>query len=203
MAPKKKRSTAQKRSKATRAPKRAAAKKKTKVGKIRSAKEGLQFRLDQVNRVINHFEGEVETLVKKLVKQGERSRKDLRKNFDDILKRVRAGKILARANHTREELEKEVRRVAEDVLGTVKDVESILNREKMAGILNNARNSFETLVEIFRENGLVLQAKQTVANTRREVLGFFSIPTQGDVEKLERKIVNLEKRLSNLSRKAA
>jgi len=200
MAPKKKRSTAQKRNQATRAPKRAATKKKTKVGKIRSAKEGLQIRLDQVNRVINRFEGEVETLVKRLVKQGERSRKDLRKNFDDILKRVRAGKILA---HTREELEKEVRRVAEEVLGTVKDVESVLNREKMAGILTNARNSFETLVEIFRENGLVLQAKQTVANTRREVLGFFSIPTQSDVEKLERKIVNLEKRLSNLSRKAA
>jgi polyhydroxyalkanoate synthesis regulator phasin len=156
-----------------------------------------------VNRVINRLEDEVESLVKRLVKQGERSRKDLKKNFDDILKKVRAGKIMARANETREEIEKDVRRVAEEVLGTVKDVESIINREKMAGILSNARDSMENLVEVLRENGLVLQAKQTVANTRREVLGFFSIPTQGDVEKLERKIVNLEKRLSNLTRKAA
>ena len=204
MAQKKKRVTKTK-TKAKKAPvkKRAKARAKKKVGKIQSAKENLAQRLDGVNRVINRFETEVETLVKKFVKQGERSRKDLRKNFDGILKKVRGGKIIARTRQTREELEKEVRRLADEVIGTVKDVESLLNHEKVTGIFDNARQSLANIIELFVENGLILQAKQTVLNTRKEVLGLLSIPTQGEVEKLERKIVSLERRLSTLTRKAA
>lgn len=177
--------------------------KKKKVSKILVAKKNIFKRLDRVNRVINRFETDVEILLKKLVKQGGRSRKDLRKNFDEILKKIRAGGIFSRANETREELEREVRRLAEEVLASFKEVESLINKDKVSDILQNARNNFVNLAEVLAGNGLLLQAKKSVVNTRREILNLFSIPTQRDVEKLEKKIINLEKRLNNLSRRAA
>jgi archaellum component FlaC len=203
MAPKKKKRSPKAKTTKTKSRARSPRRVKKKAGKIESARQSLSARLDRVNRVINRFEGEVEGLLKKLVKQGERSRNDLIKNFDDIVKKIRKGKIIARANQTREELEKEVRRVAEEVIGTIKDVETILKREKVSGIFENARTRVGDLVEIFAENGLVIQAKHTADQARKEFLGLFSIPTQGDVEKLEKKIVTLEKRLNHLSRKAA
>ena len=163
----------------------------------------LQAALVQINKAIGRFEGEVETLVKKLVKQSERSRKDLRKNFDVLIGKIRADKLIAFTRDGREELEKEVKRLAEDVISTIKEVEVLINHEKFSGLFENARESFSNLVEIFAENGLLLQAKRTVLKTRKEILGLLSIPTQGEVEKLERKIVILEKRLSNLARRAA
>jgi polyhydroxyalkanoate synthesis regulator phasin len=163
----------------------------------------LHAALVQINKAIGRFEGEVETLVKKLVKQGERSRKDLRKNFDILIGKIRADKLIAFTRDGREELEKEVKRLAEDVIGTIKEVEVLITHEKFAGLFTNARESLSNLVEVFAENGLLLQAKRTVLKTRKEILGILSIPTQSEVEKLERKIVILEKRLSNLARRAA
>lgn len=163
----------------------------------------LQTALVQINRVIGRFEGEVEILVKKIVKQGERSRKDLRKNFDVLIGKIRADKLIALTRDSRDELEKDVKRLAEDVLGTIKEVEALINHEKFTDLFADARDGFSNLVELFAENGLVVQAKQTMLKTRKEILGLLSIPTQGEVEKLERKIVILEKRLSNLARRAA
>lgn len=167
------------------------------------AKQSLQGRLDQVNRVVNRFEKEFETLFKKLVKQGERSRKDLRKNFDEIAKKVRKGKLLKEASATREELEKEVRRVAEEVVATIKEAENLINTEKVTAIFSEVRGSVNGLVEVLSRNGVITQVKQAIESTRKEVLGIFKIPSQNEVEKLEKKIITLEKRLSNLSRKAA
>ena len=192
-----------KRTKKPQAKKTVRSTRRRKISKIQSAKQSILERLEQVNRVINRFENEVEGLIKKLVKQSERSRQDLRKSFDDVLKRIHADDIFARASETRDELEKEVRRLADEVIGALKDVEALLNTAKVSGLFQSARARLNDFVEVLVESGLVAQAKQTVLRTRREMLGLLSIPTQSDVEKLERKIINLERRLSNLSRKAA
>jgi ubiquinone biosynthesis protein UbiJ len=176
---------------------------KAKTAHAKKATGTLQTALVQINKVIGRFEGEVEILVKKLVKQGERSRKDLRKNFDVLIGKIRADKLIALTRDSREELEKEVKRLAEEVVGTIKEVETLINHEKFSGMFTGARESFSNLIELFAENGLILQAKQTVLKTRKEILDLLSIPTQSEVEKLERKIVTLEKRLSNLARRAA
>lgn len=180
-----------------------ASKAKTARVHVKKSTGTLHIALEQINKAIGRFEGEVESLVKKLVKQGERSRKDLRKNFDVLLGKIRADKLIALTRDSRDELEKEVKRLAEDVIGTIKEVEALINHEKFTGLFNNVRDNFSNLIEVFAENGLVLQAKQTVRKTRKEILHLLSIPTQSEVEKLERKIVTLEKRLSNLARRAA
>lgn len=173
------------------------------LGTLEGAKRSIALKLKEVNRILGRFEGEVEGLVKKLVRQGEKSRRELRRNFDEIISRIGAGEIFAFANETRGELEKEVRHLAEEVVEAFKEVESLINHQKFAGLLEDARRGFGNLVELLAENDLVSQAKQTLLNTRTEVLGFLRIPTQTEVEKLERKIVSLEKRLTHLSRKAA
>lgn len=177
--------------------------KRTTSKKKVSKKASVFLKFDQINKVINRLEGEVESLVKKLVKQGERSRRELRKNFNDILAKIRSGKLLARASETREELEKEVRRLADEVIGTVKEVESLINSEKVSDIFQNARQGVVSVVEFISENGFVTQARETLINTRREFYSLLSIPTQTDVEKLEKKIVRLERRLGNLTKKVA
>jgi len=203
MAPKKKKARKTKGRRPAKKSVKRSSRRKRNLGKIQVAKKNILERLERVNRVINRFEGDVEGLIKKIVKQGERSRKEIRKNFDDILSKIGAGGIFARANETREDLEREVKRLAEEVMNTVKEVESKLHQERLSGLFQNARKNLNNVLELLSENGLVVQAKATVDNTRKEIFGLFSIPTQDEVEKLERKIVNLERRLSNLSRKAA
>src|SRR5262249_12972106 len=107
---------------------------KRKLGKIEHAKRSLVQGIEQVNSVINRLEQEVEGLVKKIVKQGEKSRRELRKNFDDLISKLKAGEFMAIAAETREEVEREVRRLAEDVISLVKEVETIPGRLGVEGI---------------------------------------------------------------------
>ncbi len=173
------------------------------LGKVERAKRGILKRVEQINSVINRLELEIEGLVKKLVKQGERSRKELRRNFDDLIARLGAKDLIALASETRDDVEREVRRLAEEVLDLVKEIERVPARINLGGLITDARRSFEDVVDHLNDNDLIQRAKQTLNQTKKEVLSLLSIPTQDEVVKLERKIVTLEKRLSNLSRKAA
>lgn len=176
---------------------------KKKLGKIANAKRSLVQGIEQINSVLNRLEHEVEGLVKKIVKQGGKSRKELRKNFDDLISKLKAGEFLTIAAETREEVEREVRRLAEDILSLVKEVETIPGRLGVEGIYRDARRNLGNLVDQLSDSGFIHRAKSTLNQTRKEVLSLLSIPTQDEVEKLEKKIVSLEKRLSTLSRKAA
>jgi len=172
-------------------------------GKVAQAKRQIAHRIGQINRVINRLEDEVEGLVKKIVKQGERSRKELRKNFDDLLVKLNPSDLIAFASETRDDLEREVRRVAEEIVDAVKEVELLPHRLEVGALIKDMRRGVGDIVDQLNESGLVQLAKETVLKTRKGVLSLFSIPTQDEVVKLERKIVNLEKRLSNLTRRAA
>jgi polyhydroxyalkanoate synthesis regulator phasin len=172
-------------------------------GKVEFAKRSIGLKIEKINRVINRLEGEVEGLIKRIVKQGERSRKELRKNFDDLLSRVRGTELISLATETRDEIEREVRRLAEDIVNVVKEIELVPSRIDFLAVFNDARRNFNNLVEHLSDNNFIQHAKSTVNQSRKELLGMLSIPTQDEVEKLERKIISLEKRLSNISRKAA
>jgi len=173
------------------------------LAKVEHAKRSLVQGVEQINHVINRLEQEVEILVKKIVKQGERSRRDLRKNFDEVITRLKRSDILAVAQETREEVEKEVRRIAEDIVEKVKEIELVPGKINLKVVVKDMRRSFKDLLGHLHGNGLVQRAKHTVQLTKKEMLSLLSIPTQDEVIKLEKKIVILEKRLSNLSRKAA
>jgi len=172
-------------------------------GKVAQAKRQIAHRVGQINRVINRLESEVEGLVKKIVKQGERSRIELRKNFDDLLGKLNPSDLIAFASETRDDLEREVRRLAEEIVDAVKEIELLPHRLEVGTLIKDMRRGVGDVVDQLNESGFVQLAKETVLKTRKGVLSLFSIPTQDEVVKLERKIVNLEKRLSNLSRRAA
>jgi len=168
------------------------------LSKVEQAKQKIHEQLESVNRIVNRLEGEVEVLFKKIVKKGERSSRELRKNFDGLLSWLKSG-----ASEKREDVEREVRRLAEDVIKSMKEVELIPSRVDFNGAFREVRKNFGNLVDHLSDNDFVHRAKLTLGQTKKELLAILSIPTQEEVVKLEKKIVSLEKRLSNLSRKAA
>jgi len=176
---------------------------KTPKSPVENAKNKIGDRIENINRVVNRFEGEVEVLFKKIVKKGERSRRELRKSFDDLFTWLKKGELMALATEKRDDVEREVRRLAEEVIQSVKEIELIPGRVNFAEIFQDARKNLGHLVDNLGDNDLIQRAKQGLNQTKKELLSLLSIPTQDEVVKLEKKIVSLEKRLSTLSRKAA
>jgi Mg2+ and Co2+ transporter CorA len=180
-----------------------ASKVKAQKAPVEIAKKKITQRIDNINRVVNRLEGEVEGLFKKIVKKGERSRRELRRSFDDLFSWLKKGDLLALATETRDDVEREVRRLADDVIQSVKEIELLPTRANFTEVFQSARKNLGSLVENLGDNDLVQRAKSTLNQTKKDLLSLLSIPTQDEVVKLERKIVSLEKRLSTLSRKAA
>ena len=179
-----------------------AAKKTKKVTKL-TQKDFLKLRLDNINNILGRFEKEVEGIFKKLVRQGEKSSRDLRKNFDDVIKKVRKTGIYAKAQEKTEDFEKEVRKLADDVVGRVKNLELGQGLFSAKKIFKDVRKSFNAFVHKIEKADFVEQAKEKAESTRNDILSFLSIPSQNEVERLEKKIVSLEKRIQNLANKAA
>ena len=123
--------------------------------------------------------------------------------FEDINRVVKSGDLVSLASEKREDVEREVRRLAEEVIGSVKEIELLSRKVNLSGVFNRVRKNLGNIVEQIGDNDLVQKAKLTLGQTKKELLGVLSIPTQDEVGKLEKKIVSLEKRLSNLTRKAA
>ncbi len=177
-------------------------KKNKKVAQVEH-KDFLKLRLDNINNILSRLEKEAEGLFKRLVRQGEKSSRDIRKNFDDIFKKVRKTDLYAKAQEKTEDIEKEVRRLADDIVSRVKSLElghGFFNTKK---IFRDIRKNFEALVARFEKGNFFSQAREKAENTRNEILSFLSIPSQDEVERLEKKIVSLEKRIQSLAHKAA
>lgn len=174
-----------------------------KVPAVSNAKHAIAQKFEDINRVVNRLESEVEVLFKKIVKKGERSGRELRRSFDDLLAWVKSGDLVSLASEKREDVEREVRRLAEEVISSVKEVELLSRKVNLGGVFKQVRKNLGNIVEQIGDNDLVQKARVTLGQTKKELLGILSIPTQDEVVKLEKKIVSLEKRLSHLTRKAA
>ncbi len=177
--------------------------KKSKKVQVVSNKDFLKLRLDNINNILGRFEKEVEGIFKKLVRQGEKSSRELRKNFDDVIKKVRKTDIYTKAQEKTEDFEKEVRKLADDVVGRVKNLELGQGLFSAKKIFKDIRKTFNTFVSKIEKVDFLEQAKEKAESTRNDILSFLSIPSQNEVERLEKKIVSLEKRIQNLSHKAA
>ncbi|HCU25934.1 MAG TPA: hypothetical protein DF383_13030, partial [Deltaproteobacteria bacterium] len=88
----------------------------------------LSKKLKHINRVITHLESEVETLVKKIVKKGELSGRELRRSFDDLVDWLKAGALLNLASEKRDDLEREIKRLADEVIQSVREIELLPKR---------------------------------------------------------------------------
>ena len=177
-----------------------AAKKSKKHVDISSKNRFLKTRLEQVNNVFGRLEDEVESVFKKLVKQGERSSRDLKRNFDDILSRVRKTDFYLKAQETREDVEREVRSLADDVLGKVAGLQINPSHFTAKRLLKDGRKSLDALKKIVESSNILSKAKTQARETKNGILSALHIPTQHEVERLERKISGLEKKVQIISR---
>ena len=171
--------------------------------KVNAGRVFLRQRMEKLNTVLTRVEGEVESLVKRLVRQGERSSRDLRKNFDDVLKRFKKLDFYTKAQEKTEDFEREIRRLADDVVSKVKGLEIGPSGFTAKKLLKDARKSFNTFVNQVERSDFLALARSKAEDTRDGILSILRIPSQTEVERLEKKIVTLEKRLQNLSHKAA
>ncbi len=170
---------------------------------LAGVRQKLFSSFEQVNQGVLKLEGELETLVKKVKQRSEHSRRDLQKSFRALVKKLKSSEVLVVAKGTRRDLEKEMKRLVEEATASVKELENLVKTAKVRALFKNFRTGLQNALESFSEHGVVLQAKKSVVGTRKELLGLLSIPSQEEFESLARKISNIEKRLTQIARKAA
>lgn len=160
-------------------------------------KKFLVQRIDQINKIITKFEGELEKAVSKFVKRGEKSSQVIKRNFDEIFEKISSTQLYSRASEKTEELTKELRRLADDVVGKLKSIDF-----KTANTLfKDVRNNVDQIVEKLQGIGFVELAKDKAVSTKNQVLHVLSIPSQQEVDKISRKVISLEKKIKTLSQK--
>lgn len=163
----------------------------------------IKSRFNRLNHVIGRFETEFEGLFKKLVKQGEKSSKDLRQNFDTLLTTLKKSNFYHAAKKKSIDVEKELFRFSEEVISKVKRFELKSGNFSGKKLLKDARKNLDLFVNKLENSSVVSLAKNRAENTRDGILSLLSIPSQSEVVKLERKISTLEKKIHTLSSKAA
>ena len=171
--------------------------------KIRKDPIFLRSRFNKLNRIIGKVETEFEDLFKKLIRQGEKSSKELKRNFDEILSRLKKTDLYTRAKETRGDLKRELHRLSGDILSKVKGLELGPSHFSGKKLLKDGRKNIDIFINKLEKTGVVSLAKNTAENTRDGMLSFLSIPSQSEVVKLERKVITLEKKVHTLSKKAA
>ena len=184
---------------AKKTPQKKASSPKTSAG----SQDFIKTSFNQINGVLNRFESEVELLLKNIVKRGELSSRELRKNFDQLLLKIKKNKLYNKAQSRTLDLEKEVAKLADDLVSRFKNIEVYKGSLNSNKILKDARVKLDSFVGHLEKSALLSKAIHSAKNSRASLLSALKIPSQGEVEKLERKISTLEKRLQTLSQKAA
>ena len=165
--------------------------------------QNLGKNVHRIQTLVHRFEHEIGSLVGKIAKKSEKSRRELSNAFEEMVMKLGSKDLAVFASDTRDGLQKQVKRLAEDILQTIRDVELLSERVNLGSLAHEMKLGVTNLVEQLSHSGLMQKAKQSVSDTKEEVFQLLNIPTQNEVLKLERKIVTLEKKLSNISRRAA
>lgn len=159
----------------------------------------LKGRIAAINKVLGKFEAEVERAVSKFKKQGEKSSQVLRKNLDDIIEKISSSEIYSKANEGAEGVLKEVRRIADDVVGKMKNFDLRLGKP----FVKEIRSNLEEALEKIQDNEFLDRAKGRAVKTKAKVFTLLSIPSQKEVNHLGDKVAKLEKKIKNLAEKTA
>ncbi len=174
------------------------------VGSVKKTKKGLDIhflknRLTKINKVLGKLETEVEKTVSRFMKRGEKSSLVLKKQLDEVVEKISQSDIYSRANEKGEDLLREVRRLADDVISKLKNFDLTVAKP----VLKDLRGNVEELFDKIQKAGFVEKAKDKVADTRDQLLTVLHIPSQKDVTQLAQKVSRLEKRIKNFGNKHA
>ncbi len=157
----------------------------------KAAQNFLAERLHQANGIVSKFEKEVEKAIKSVRTQGKRSTKKIMKSFDEIIDRLGAGDIKNMAVEKTDELRKEIVKISDEIVSTIRGIELGFDRTMFKTI----RQSLTGLVQKVQDLEIVEFAKGKVADTKNQVLTFLHIPSLADLDTLARKVVSLERKL--------
>ena len=178
---------------------------KTKVSKsnvTRSKKYAGKF--DTITDLLGKLEVEAEKIAKRLIERAEEASSELRQSVEEVLDKVRTHGFYSVASDKKDDFEREIRRLVEDVLDRAKDVELLpfnaINRDR---IISEAKKNLEEIRERINTTGWLARVRVSATNTKEQVLSILSIPSQSELTKLQRKLTNLETRISTLNKKAA
>ena len=181
---------------------KAAPKKSAPASRKRAKASAVKF--DGLTEIINKVEVEAEKIARRIREIAEDASTELISSVEDMMAKVRANGIYNVAADKKEDLEREIRRLAEDIVDRAKDVElipfNLANRDK---IITEAKRNLEELRDRLNASEWVARARVSASNTKDQFLSILSIPSQGELVKLQKKISNLEKRVNTLNKKAA
>ena len=161
-------------------------------------------KLDGIADLLGKLEVEAERFVKKFIQKTERSSRDFRRNVEDLGERVRQHGLYSVASETKDEIETELRQRVEDVLAKARELELLprgpLSRDRL---IREAKKNLDEVIQKIQDSDFVARAKAKAESTKNQVLSILSIPSEGEVVRLQSKIDSLEKRVNRLTRKAA
>lgn len=167
---------------------------------ISKASKAIPRKFEGIADILAKLEVEAEKVVRRLVERAEHSSRELKKGISSLIDQVRNEGLASVASEKTDDL----RRLAEDVIGRAKEVQfgSIgnFNRDE---IVREAKKNLNDLIGRLNASEIFAKAKATALNTKDQVLSILSIPNQSEVVKLSRKITSLEGRVNKLTRKAA
>lgn len=149
--------------------------------------------------LLSKLEVETEKVVRRFVERAEQSSREIKKGIATIIDQVRSQGFASVASGKTED----VRKMVEDVLARVKEMQILPNHINRDEIVREARKNLDDLIDRISASDLFARAKATALNTKDTVLSLLSIPNQNEVVKLSRKITHLEGRVNKLTKKAA
>ncbi|MCB1214888.1 MAG: hypothetical protein KDK66_05370 [Deltaproteobacteria bacterium] len=179
------------------------AKKNKTLGGLNLARENLLDRLEPLQEAVFHFEGEAQALLKKLQAQGQKTRKEILKGVEEILSKVKGIEILNRASKNRRSLEKEIKALAEDLMLSLKEIESKLSGELLHEAFGRSKHLLADIQALLSEGTWMAKLKEGVKQGQAEIYRFLSLPRNTEVLRLKRKVDQLEKKVVVLNKKAA
>lgn len=163
--------------------------------KTKPVETSLQSRLGKVNQIINKFEVEVEKAIQKVKEQSKKSSNTLAKIFDDLFENVGGTSFKNKAFEKRDELKQEIKRLSEELTHNIKNFEINFDYSLFMKIKENT----QSLIHKLQESELLEYAKGKVSDTKNQVMHFFKIPSQVEIDDLNRKVSRLEKKLKIIS----
>lgn len=186
---------------------------KKKPGVKKGAKKNIHYaaktkkhtgKLEGFTDLLSKLEVEAEKIVRQFIARAEEASTELRDSIEDVLDKVRGNGFYTLASDKKDDAGREIRRLVEEVVDRAKEIELLplnaVNRDK---IIQEAKKNLEELRGRLRADEWIARARVSASNAKDNVLSILSIPSQDEIEKLQKKLVSLEKRVNSLNKKAA
>lgn len=103
------------------------------------------------------------------------------------------------ANQQRANLVREVRTLGEEIISKIADSPIFAQREEL---IREARHHLDTILQRLNRSSLLSRAMDRARITSTEILSFLNIPSQGELKRLQKKLNQIESRLSDLQGRA-